>query len=280
MTELIHTARRYLGSPSPYEPLGLGLDTRHRAYARARWTIRVHYWLLAAVILRTLYANRGLADLSDLVSPLWPVAWVDAVGMPAGFYVTVAISVGGVVGAAVAPRRRWARTWCAVGLLLLGGLINSLGKINHGLHPWIFSCGVLVFLPTGHWQERAAEHGFRERFLLVVSAVQAFLLLFYSLSGLAKVLVGLGQLVARQVNAFHPMAFAHQIANRVGQTNIDPPLANFFLSNPWLGWPLYLGALYLEAFAFLAVLRPRLHRPWGIGLVALHLGIYLSMGIN
>lgn len=46
-----------------------------------------------------------------------------------------------------------------------------------------------------------------------------------------------------------------------------------------MSWPLYLGALYLEAFAVLIAFRPALHRLWGGGLVLLHLGIGLGMEI-
>ena len=51
------------------------------------------------------------------------------------------------------------------------------------------------------------------------------------------------------------------------------------IAYPRLGWPLYPLAIYVEVFALLAVFRPRLHRPWGCGLIGLHVGNCCSMGI-
>lgn len=40
------------------------------------------------------------------------------------------------------------------------------------------------------------------------------------------------------------------------------------------------GSLYLELFAFIAVFRPRLHRPWALGLILFHVGSGLVLGIG
>ena len=52
------------------------------------------------------------------------------------------------------------------------------------------------------------------------------------------------------------------------------------VSSRWIGWVLFLAAIYLEAAALLVAFRPAIHRWWGIGLIMLHLGIGLANLIN
>ena len=280
MTGILLAIRRAFRSRVPALAMSSTLPSRRTAYLAATRVARLYYWVLAAIVVRSLFLASGLKELTDLVAPLWPVQWIDQVGMPAGFYLVASAAAVGAIAAALMPEWRWARLLAFIGFLLLFALENSLGKINHGMHPWIFTSGFLVFLPNGRWRAVGDDRAKRESFLLVFWGAQAAILMFYSMSGLAKAAIGLGQLVYAQVGSFHPMALAHQIAARVGQTNIDPPFADFFLSYPLLGWPLYVGGLYLELFAFVVAFRPRLHRPWGMALIAFHLGIYLTMGVN
>jgi hypothetical protein len=87
------------------------------------------------------------------------------------------------------------------------------------------------------------------------------------------------QWIQGEVCSLAPEALARHIANRALLTQSQPFLADWMIDQTWLSWPMYLGALYLEAFAVLIAFRPALHRLWGSGLILLHLGIGMAMEI-
>ena len=75
-------------------------------------------------------------------------------------------------------------------------------------------------------------------------------------------------------------ALARQIVDQLLRTNSTSLLGPFFIEHPFLGWPLNLGAVYLELFAFVSVFRFSLHRFWGVTLILFHLGTYLMMKVS
>jgi hypothetical protein len=115
--------------------------------------------------------------------------------------------------------------------------------------------------------------------LQIFWTTQFALLFFYSMSGWLKLVSVPAQLRLGEVCALAPEALARHVANRIMQTNSQPMFGQLLIDQPMFSWLLYLGALYLEAFAILAAFRPALHRLWGGGLILLHLGIGLGMDI-
>jgi hypothetical protein len=99
------------------------------------------------------------------------------------------------------------------------------------------------------------------------------------MSGWLKLVTVPVQLLRHEVCALAPEALARHVANLVLQNNSQPLLADWLVNHPLMSWPLYLGALYLEAFAVLVAFRPALHRVWGGGLILFHLGIGAGMNI-
>ncbi|MEM7331235.1 MAG: hypothetical protein AAF490_04015 [Chloroflexota bacterium] len=216
-----------------------------------------------------------LLDASDLLL-LWPVGWVTWVGVDTAVYAISLLLIGGAVLSLLWPEKRPFRLAAFVGLFLIMAIENSFGKINHSMHAWLAVGFCFIFLPTGKPVNRVQ----RVTYLTTFWYAQALMLWFYSMSGIWKVNQGFAQLFAGEISAFHPYAMAQQIANRLLQDNSTSILGPFIVENPLIGWPVYLSALYLEFFSFVAAFRPALHRFWGLSLALFHLGTFLTMSIQ
>jgi hypothetical protein len=214
------------------------------------------------------------------MDPLWPVAWSRLAGIPVAVHLVMATTLTGCALGALAPERRAGRVLAFLGLLQAVALVNSFGKVSHAYHGWVLASFWLMFLPARAEARPAARRLGRQRYLLVVWASLAIVLLSYSMAGFWKTAVGLYQLALGEVSAFHPHALAYHVARRLLQTRSTTALGAFVVEHAWVGWPLFLLTLYLELFAFVAAFRPRLHRLWGLGLMGLHLGSYLILGVG
>ncbi|MEI6862063.1 MAG: hypothetical protein WCL04_07400, partial [Verrucomicrobiota bacterium] len=95
-----------------------------------------------------------------------------------------------------------------------------------------------------------------------------------------KVLGALWQASQGQVTAFHPQAMALHIADRLLETGSQNPVGLWLVDHVWASWPLMLGTIYLQFFAFWAIFRPRLLRIWTVGLILFHLATFLPLGIR
>lgn len=250
------------------------------SYLTAPLLVRLFYALTLYLIAdRYVKPLQGWAALDASTLPLlWPLRWLVWSGMETAVYLLGALAVGGTVLAIFQPERRPFRLLAFVGLFLLMALNNSFGKINHSMHGWLAVSFWFIFLPKVE-QERPSRSQ-KVIYLTIFWGAQALLLWFYTMSGVWKVETAVSQIIAGEVHAFHPYAMAHQVANRLLQDNSTSILGPFLLTYPLLGWPLYLGALYLELFAIVAAFRPSLHRLWGTSLALFHLGTFLTMSIT
>jgi hypothetical protein len=120
----------------------------------------------------------------------------------------------------------------------------------------------------------------KQRFLIVVSAAQAMVLLVYSMAGLGKIVGSVLPFLEGRMHAFSPEALSVQTAAHLIQTNQSSLLGPFVIEHPYLGWLLLLTSVYLQLFAFWLVFRPSLRRLWGLGLIAFHVGTHLVMAID
>ena len=249
------------------------------AYTTAQTLVRLYYVLTIYVLVEAFTEQmRSWTALDASELPLlWPLRWATWVGMETAVYLIALTAVLGAVLAAVQPNRWPLRLLAFAGLFLTVALANSFGKINHNMHGWLAVAFCFMLLPA------AGERPSRRQRLTYLSAfwaAQALLLWFYTMSGAWKVSMGIEQLAAGDVHAFHPYAMAHQVANRLLQDNSASVLGPLLLDFPQLGWPLYVSAIYLELFAFMAAFRPSLHRLWGLSLALFHIGTYLTMTIT
>ncbi len=250
-----------------------------KAFARARVLVWCYYACGLYFALALLPDWMGLVN-RNAPATLWPVAWLTLVPLRAGIKAILCLYLSTALAAAMWPEKRWARALAFLGLFEYIAFNNSYGKIGHALHAWMLTAALLIFLPDCNERAGAASRTVRQRFLLVFWACQAGLMLLYSMAGLGKVAGSVYQLCSGQTHAFAPGALAAIVAERLVETNSRSLLGPWLIEHPLAGWPMMLGDIYLQLFAFVAVFRPSLHRAWGLGLILFHMGSFLLLTIN
>jgi len=242
--------------------------------------VRFYYIINLFLVYRQLSTLRGLGLSSSSLDALWPVFWIESVGLERSSLLILHLSMmAGLLGV-LFWHHRWVRILAVVAQLFVGAFANSFGAMNHGYHEWLWVGACLVFLPSGRMHEIGSSRAGRMSFLMVFSMAQGLILLFYSLSGAYKVAAALAALGAGEVGGFSPQAMALTLANRMTQADSTAIWAPFIIENYWLGWPLYLGVYFIEFVALFVFLRPALHRLWGLMLIAFHFGTFLFMDIQ
>lgn len=269
MIPLFHRIRRRLRQTTPVASGG----SFHSVAIRAAYTqglVRVFYAYLLFLAVVSIPEFGSLAQPREL-SLLWPVAWVDAVAPSGSIRLLLGFFLATSVVAAIWPGPRILRAAAFVGLLCFVALKNSEGKIGHSLHLPILVALAFVFLPRG-WDRPDAPRWVRMSLLQVFAATQVLLLLTYTMSGLGKLGGGLYEWLSGQAHPFQIDGFSRVVAERLLQTNSQSVLGRWIIDQPWLGWPLLPGAIYLQTTAVIAAFRPSLHRLWGTALILFHIG--------
>jgi hypothetical protein len=251
--------------------------------ARAVIVVRAFYACTAYLLIEW---ARGWAEWATVhtLEPLWPLFWARWTGVETAIAFVHGSSLACALCAAIMPQLRAARLAVAVTFMLESALLNSRTGtvIAHGLHPWLWTAMLFVFLPNGTEAEIAASRPRSQRYLRVFAGAQATVLMFYSLSGLFKIAGAVLQLSRGEVHAFAADALARHAAYRLLE-GAEP--AGFFALGPWLvshpgaGAAIFPFAIYLEACSFVVAFRPALHRVWGMSLIMMHLGVYLFLTI-
>ncbi|MCL4862580.1 MAG: hypothetical protein KJZ93_24425 [Caldilineaceae bacterium] len=278
MTLYRRLRRRLQGAPSPSSHI-FTFTAYRRAAEQAHHLVRFFYlFVLYQFTLTSIHLWRQASN-AGAIEPLWPVFWVEFLPRPAAFAIAICIALAAGLAGLLATEQRLARVMVFVGYLLLNGLQNSFGKINHGDHAMIAVAFVLIWLPHQPASGNRNSVTHTHLYLSVFGAAQVMVGLFYTMSGLWKVYVGAQQLLVGEINTFHPYALATLVAFRLLQTGQEGILGWLIVANPLVGWPLHMGALYLELGALMAAFRPPLHRIWGVGLLLFHLATWLLMEI-
>lgn len=250
-----------------------------RAHTRAVLVVRLYYALGLLWMSESIGTWRGLLDATTL-DPQWPAEWIDLVGTRRGTTLILAAYAGFTVAAAVLPRLLVLRVGYSAALLCYLSLSNGLGKIGHGMHSWFWLSVILVLLPAARSAWRPGGDAARRRaFLQVVMLGQLVILFFYTLTGLWKLLYATRALAGPGVSAFELDGFSYLVGANLLSTNRATVLGDVLVDHPVVGWLLFNGTMYLETASILIVLRPRLHRLWGFGLLMFHLGTMAAMGI-
>lgn len=277
MTDWISRAKRCFRSPDDILPaLPGGLSA---AAARSRMIVRIFYAVLLAL---------ALVDMplwKELMEPgkwdfLWPVVWMECIPINVGIMVLFALLLSSSFLAAWMPERKALRILTSLAWFFSIALQNSVGKIDHSDHLTVFLAFLLIFFPfgTGHGRRQQKQLALAQ--LHVFATCQKLILLTYSMSGLGKIILGFWQLGRGEINVFYPEALARQTASRLLEEGTESILGPLLIDHAFWGWPLMMGAIYLQLFSLWAAFRPRLHRGWGIAQVLFHASTYLFMDLQ
>jgi hypothetical protein len=251
-----------------------------KMFERAVYIVQTYY----LVTLFMLYARSREMALLDIsageLDPLWPVLWLDAVGVDLGGPLMAHLALAAGLLGLVFWRFLWVRILVSIALLQFVALKNSFGSMGHAYHAWFWLSVAFWLLPSCRLGVTSATRLGRMRFLLGFSMAPAVMLLFYSLSGAYKVFHSVLAVFAGKLSGFSPDAMAVTLAWRSFDTGSDPLWASFIIGNPLIGWPLFLGLYYVELFALVVLFRPVLHQLWGLLLIGFHVGTLLFMGIT
>ncbi len=282
LASLAHPSRlrRFLAAPTPGPARENVFAAQARRFTVAQGLVRAFYAFL-------LYTAVGqFSDLPNLLNhpapaPLWPIAWLLQASAGTGIRLLVAFYLAtNIVGVFVVPWRA-SRVLVFLGLLEYVALKNSLPKIGHSLHLLLYVSAIFILLPAG-WDRPAPQTDRRRRqeTLLVFWLAQAVVLMSYTMSGAAKVAAALYQLVTGQPNAFFPGGLSAIVAQRLLETRATSFFGAWIVRHPFLTWPAFPAAIYLELFALLVAFRPALARPWTVLLILFHVGTYFTMTIS
>lgn len=261
----------------PYCPDGRIFHCYKIFFERSRFLVRVFYAFTLFNAYSMMSGTVGRVAKAGHFDPLWPLAWIQETYLRSSAELLVAAFTATSLLAFAMPDVRVFRILVCIFLLEVAAIHNSFGAINHGYHMWFWLSFCLIFLPT--IKNGGITRIARLKYLSVVVLAQGTVMFFYSLSGLWKVKLGIYALVAGRSGNFSPEALSYTIADRMLQTGTDPLLGPFFVHNSWLGWPFFLGLIYVQFVSFAVAFRPDLHQTWGYVLILFHFGTWLLMTI-
>lgn len=269
--------RRLRGAGASRSPYRVA---RHVAMTReALFLVRLYYaasLVLAFLLVEDVWAS----TLSDpTIDPRWPVFWLQPELMRAASVGLMIGTMGTAVLAALQFQRRWVRGLFAVFLLQTTALQFSFGYTNHFFHIWLWLGISFVFLPSAGHQVIIASRQLRYQTLRVFAWATMLILLFYTLSGIAKT-AGAIPLDGDSLSSLAPTGLAHHVVARMLVTQEVTVLGQLLAEVPQLGWPAFLAVIYIELFAIVALFRPVLLPLFGTFLMLFHMGIWMFMGIG
>ena len=244
----------------------------------AFWVLRAFYLVASLIAFDRLRTSVAIARRAQEVDPLWPVLWIEWTGLTVGAHLIGVLCIVATLAAVVFPLSRLPRIGTFLGFLFFSALENSFGSINHYMHYPIWISALLIFMPCTRPPKAGASTAQHYFYAYPIFAAQAFIGLFYTLSGLEK-LDGAFPSKSNDVSSLSPEALPLLATGRWDKTGIEPMMAQFFVDNIWIGWPAYLLVIYLETVFLIAVFRPALHKFFGLALACFHLGVFMVMGI-
>ena len=263
---------------SPYTHPGEVLSRQFKAYDRAQLVVRLFYGCGLFLAIDAMSDWPALLRADAIASP-WPSAWIPSDAVPSVIPWILGAYLGSSVLVAALPTWRAARVVYFLAFVQYVSLISGFGGISHQNHTWLWVSGLLIALPNRGWG-KTTRYEDRHYFLSVIWVCQIVTLFFYMLTGFWKVVFGLHGVFAERASTFGLDGFSVMVAQRDNLFNDEPVLGHFFVSNPVVGWVLFVGTIYIELAALNVAFRPRLHRAWGILLIAFHIGTELAMGFT
>ena len=245
-----------------------------RAAVGVSWLVRFAYLFTAYWMATRLGYERAYSG--PPTDPLWPVSIVTStIGAEWLAYEMPLAAAGASAGllAVLFPGRLVFRLGVFLCLLFTVALANSYGSINNDGHFALYVSFALLFLPSAIDSPKRMERKDAMAAIAVFWLAQSLVLLPYTLSGLFKV-------YGSRLELFSSDGFLRIMLSRALEDTIEIPwLLPFFASQPLLAQALFLGAVYIQVFALLALFRPHLHRPLGVALIAFHFGTDYTLNI-
>lgn len=245
-----------------------------RAYQHAQSLVRFFYYSLMFFAITNIPSVSWLRFRQGF-TPLWPYAWIAVFPYQQIVAVCTALFIGSSLLGGFLSWHTSGRILSFVGIFLYHTMESSFGQPNHQWYPWLYTAFLFLFLP-----QRGKTVEQRKRYMLIFWFAQVWFFLTYSMSGTWKLTTGLMQTMRGEISNFHPYGLALQVANWLPIRQAKPLLAPFLIQNPWVGWPMLLGTIYLEVFSLWAAIRPSIQRLWAFGLILFHVGTYLFMDID
>ncbi len=252
------------------------LLNQREQFTSAQTIARVFYSIIFFISIGNWTTFSGATE----IYPLWPVLWMNFVGVDIGTKIISVLYLLSSLLALITPSWRISRILVFVGLLEFRALANSFGKINHSGHITILICFLLIFLPYG-WLSKNANKYTRVATLTIFSSCQVFFMMTYTMSGIGKLVGAFIQAFEGEIHALVPQSLPLHIANSSFNSGIrETLLGPFIMEHVYLSWGLMLGAIYLQFFSLWAAFRPALHQLWGLSLIIFHLSIRMSIGVG
>ncbi|MFI5241151.1 MAG: hypothetical protein ACHQUA_01825 [Microgenomates group bacterium] len=248
------------------------------AIERAKNIVQFFYYLQIPLAFLCLIKLGGGDPGRTGFLPIWPISWLGSIPYSEGLKIIFTFYLASAFISSLFWRYKFGKIIGFLGILQVHALSSSFGYIDHFFYFWLYTGFIFLFLPD---TKTGIKVGIQtaKKFLFVFWGMIALILLTYTLSGIWKGYWGINQFFGGEIGSFSPYAFSTQIANRSIIESKDFYYSDFIINNPLLVWPMYLGAIYIEVFAFWVAFKPNLHRTWGFLLLTLHSGILLVMGI-
>lgn len=247
-----------------------------RSFVQAQLLVRCFYAGMLLIAMLQLERWQLLAQLSPL-NTLWPVFWTAWVPSEVALFAVLGLFVVGAGLGLVFSERRWARALAFLGCFQFYALYYSFNAISHRDHAFVLAAAMLVLLVRVPREGETQDA--KRTYLLSFFGVQALLLLTYMMTGFTKVLISARAALAGNPTSFHPQALSSHIANVQLENAHETLLGPLLLQFPLIGWLLFTAVIFVELFAFYVAFRPSLHRPYGVFMVGMHIGIAAAMGL-
>lgn len=257
---------------------GLSVFTRLSKHHTVACSAVFIYYISSVYISYGLLANVHSDARGATAIYQWPVKWLNVFAIPGGEQL---IAIGCFLAALACIldlNNRLYRIVFALFSWMVVALLNSYGAINHGHHIWIWLALFFAFAPRD--LNVTASRRDKLGLLAAVSGAQLFVLMTYSLAGLHKINGGLQAILRGEEGNFSFTGFANQIADRVLQTETEPFAADLIIAYPALFAPAFWFLIIAQAGAVALIFFPRLHRSFGLLMIAFHSGTWAFMEIT
>ncbi len=248
---------------------------------RAEALIAYFYFVLPYVAYVFFLQDAIGAPLRKNFNPIWPLEWITWFSIEYAditFIIRLLFLACTLIGV-LTYRYRAGRILVFLSVWQVHAFESSFGYLDHPWYVFLYASFILIWLPD-IWRKFREDFDAKRKFLLVIWWAQAMFMLFYTLSGIGKILGIAYQWSVGQIHGLSLYGFAYQISEWLPRMQQPSPLGPFLIEHVWISWMLYLISIFFQACALWVMVRPSLQTLWSFELVMFHIGTYLIMGIN
>jgi hypothetical protein len=278
MTEIHKQLYRILRG-KPARPGNLDYLRNHRlAFIYAHAQVRLFYAMFFYFMTEGLKGISKWAPLQTLEYS-WVLGWGNWIPQFWVMSIVLTLLVIAPILALIRPDKLLYRVLTFFAVLFYGGYLCSFGKVSHGQHAWVYIAFCFIFLPSLSWECIEKNRAARQRFLMCFSFAQFSFLGIYTCSGYTKLLHGFAQFWAGEPSIFSGNGFSYMIADTIMTNKMVGGFGPYLIDHPSISGPLLLLGALAELVAIAAVLRPEIHRFWGILFASFHLGTIVTLQV-